>query len=62
MYVLLIVIVCKKNGELCLCVDYWKLNFKIIKDVYFFFCVEELFDILCGFCYFLIMDLILGYN
>lgn len=62
LFVLLIVLVCKKDNFLCFCVDYCKLNEKIIKDKFLLLRVEEMFDVLYGLFMFLIMDFILGYN
>lgn len=48
----------KKDGSLRFCVDYRVLNVKIIKDVYLFFCIEEILDLLYGVKYFSIIDLV----
>lgn len=62
LFVLLIVLVRKKDNLFWLCVDYRKLNDKIIKDKFLLFRVEEIFDVFYGFVMFFIMDFILGYN
>lgn len=56
-----IVVVKKKNGQICLCVDYRKLNNQTIKDAYHLSNVEETFTALTGSKWFSVMDLKSGY-
>lgn len=60
-WVLLVVLVCKKDGLMCFCVDYCWLNDIIIKDVYFLLKIDEVFDYLLGYEMFFIFDLNSGY-
>lgn len=50
LWVFLIVLVCKKDGIICFCVDYCKLNFVMVKDFYLFLCIDDFIDVLFGFC------------
>ena len=47
----------KKNGKLCLCVDYRKLNDITIKNCYPLPCIDELMDRLTGANYYTKLDL-----
>ena len=51
----------KKDGQLCLCIDYHDLNKNIISDSYSLPYVEELFSQLKGVQYFSHLDLMDGY-
>lgn len=61
LWVVFIVFVKKWDGMICFCVDYWKLNFVIKKDVYLLLWIDEFFDILLGVKYFCILDFVSGY-
>ena len=52
----------KNDGSLRLCMDYRKLNRVIVKNKYPFPQIDDLFDQLCGACYFLKIDLRSGYH
>ena len=52
----------KKDGSLRLCVDYRKLNRVTVKNKYSIPRNDDLFDQLCGACYFLKIDLRSGYH
>ncbi len=56
-----IVVVRKKNGDVCLCVDYRKLNVQTIRDAYALPNLEESFSALAGLQWFSVMDLKSGY-
>lgn len=60
-WVLLFVFVWKKDGKVRWCIDYWKLNFVMKKDVYLLFFIEECIDILFGNEWFLKLDVNLVY-
>lgn len=60
-WVVLVVFVKKLDGMMCFCVDYRCLNVVIKKDSYFFLWILEVLDVLGGVCWFLILDLWLGY-
>lgn len=51
----------KKDGILRFCIDYRKLNFRIVKDVYNFLCIDDIIDRLVGFRYFIKLDFISFY-
>lgn len=51
------VFVCKKDGIVCWCIDNWKLNDCIKKNVYFFLYIDMCLDCLVGVLIFFIMDL-----
>ena len=53
--------VCKKDGSMRMCVDYHALNALTIKNKYPLSKIDELFDQLLGACYFIKIDLRLGY-
>lgn len=55
-WVLVFVLVWKKDGIFCWCVDYWVLNKVIKKDVFFLFLVDECFDMLMGNVWFFKLD------
>lgn len=57
-----IVLVCKKDGSLWLCVDYRILNSKTRKDAFPLPRIEESLDTLCGARWFSTLDLASGYN
>ena len=52
----------KKDGSLRLCVDYRKLNRVTVKNKYSIPRNDDLFDQLCGACYFSKIDLRSGYH
>lgn len=60
-WVFFIVIVCKLDGFIRFCVNYCKVNEVIIKDLYFLFRINDFFDVLCGFLWFFVLDLQLGF-
>ena len=61
-YAFPIVLVKKKDGSLCLCVDYRQLNQKTRKDAFPLPRIEESLDALTGARWFSTMDLASGYN
>ena len=52
----------KKDGSLRFCVDYRKLNKVTVKNKYLLPHIDDLFDQLCGACYFSKIDLRSGYH
>lgn len=48
----MLVIVLKKNGKVCVCVDYWELNKVIIKNRYFLFFIDCILDVVVGYEFF----------
>lgn len=56
-----IVIVRKKDGSICLCVDYWQLN-KTCRDAFPLPRIEESLDALSGAKWFSTMDLASGFK
>ncbi len=56
-----IIVVRKKNRDVCLCVDYRKLNVQTIRDAYALPNLEESFSALAGSQWFSVMDLKSGY-
>jgi hypothetical protein len=40
----LVVLVLKKDGTMRMCIDYWALNKKTIKNQYHILCIDELMD------------------
>lgn len=56
-----IVLVCKKDGSIRLCIDYRKLNLRTIRDAYALPNIEETFTALSGAKWFSVMDLKSGY-
>lgn len=60
-WVLFVVLVCKKDGLVWFCIDYCCLNEVIIKDVYFFLNIDEVFDYFLGYVMFFILDFNSGY-
>jgi len=61
-YASLIVLVKKKDGSLRMCVNYWQLNSKTMKDVFPLPRIEKSLDALTGVRWFSTMDLASGYN
>lgn len=55
-WVLVLVLVRKKDGIFCWCIDYRVLNVVIKKDVFFLFLVDECLDILMGNFWFFKLD------
>ncbi len=49
----------KKNGKLCICVDYWKLNAKTKKDPFLLPFLDSIFDSMAGHEMYSFVD---GYN
>lgn len=60
-WLVLLLLVVKKDGLWRFCVDYRQFNLVIKKDVYFLFRIDEFFDFLVGVFYFSILDLVFGY-
>ena len=58
----LVLFVKKKDGSLHLCVDYKKLKRVTVKNKYPLPRIDDLFDLLCGACYFSKIDLRSGYH
>ena len=58
----LVLFVKNKDGSLRLYVYYWKLNRVTVKKKYPLPRIDDLFDQLCGACYFLKIDLRFGYH
>ena len=56
-----IVIVCKKTGEVCLCVDYRKLNSFTIQDSFPLFCIDEALQVVHRCNVFISFNLAQGY-
>ena len=57
----LVVLVRKKDGFLCFCIDVQKLNSRTIRDAYSLLQIEESLDCLNGACIFTSLDLKSGY-
>lgn len=57
LYLVLIVLVLKKDGKVCMCIDFCKLNEVIKKDVYFFLRIDDMLDVFNNFKYFSVLDL-----
>lgn len=57
-----IVLAKKKDGSLCLCMDYWQINNQTSKDAFPFPLTEESLDAPTGACWFPTIDLASGYN
>lgn len=60
-WVSLIVLVWKKDGFLRFCIDFRRFNNVIVKDVYLLLRIDELLDVLGGFRWFFILDMMSGY-
>ena len=56
-----IVLVCKKDGGLCFCIDFCKLNARTKKDSYLQPCIQEAIESLDGAGYFSYLDLNAGF-
>ena len=56
-----VVLVRKKNGSLCFCIDLRRLNARTIKDAYSLPCIDETLDCLGGAIIFTSLDLKRGY-
>ena len=56
-----VVLVRKKDGSLCFCIDLRKLNARMVKDAYSLPCIEESLDCLNGLWIFTSLDLKSGY-
>lgn len=56
-----VVLVRKYDGFLWLCIDYRYFNFRIIKDNYVLFRIEEILDFFLGNIYFSVLDMKFGY-
>lgn len=56
-----VVVVRKKNGKSRLCIDFRKLNARIVKDAYALPNIEEIFSALSGAKWLAVMDLKSGY-
>ena len=52
----------KLEGDLRFCVDYREFNAIIKKNHYFMFFVQEIFDRICGFKYFIKIDIMTAFN
>lgn len=61
LWVSLIVLVWKKDGFLRFCIDFRRFNNVIVKDVYLLLRIDELLDVLGGFRWFFILDMMSGY-
>lgn len=57
-----IILICKKNGEWQLCVDYWSLNEITIKDAYSIATIDEIFNELHGAQFFSKINLKSGFH
>ena len=56
------VLVCKSNGDLRMCMDYLQLNSKVKKDTYPLPRIEDVLESLKGATYFSSLDLAHGYH
>lgn len=56
-----IVVVTKKNGQVCFCIDYRKLNLQTVKDAYALPRMDDTFTALSGSKWFSVLDLKSGY-
>lgn len=61
LWVVFVVLVCKKDVRMYFCVDYYWFNEVIVKDVYLFLKIEEVFDYFLGYVMFFILDFSSGY-
>ncbi len=57
-----LVLVCKKNGDIRLCVDFQNLNWASKKENYLLQPMEQILQKVFGFEMFLLLDDFLGYN
>src|SRR5713226_731756 len=57
-----VIFVKKKDGTLCLCIDYNQLNKMTIESRYSFPCIDDLFNQLCGATIFSKIDLRSSYH
>ena len=56
-----VVLVCKKDGGLCFCIDFHKLNARTKKDSYLLPCIQGAIESLVGVEYFSCLDLKAGF-
>lgn len=56
-----VVLIPKKDGSYCFCIDYHKLNGVTKKDVYPLPCIDDILDTLSGAKFFSTIDLAVGY-
>ena len=56
-----VVIVRKMNGEIQLCVNYWKLNFTVVRDAFPLPCIDEALQAVDNCQWFMCFDLAKGY-
>ena len=52
----------KKDGSLCLCIDYWGLNTIIFKNRHFLPLIQSFLDLILGFWFFTKLYIIITYN
>lgn len=60
-WVSFILLVKKKDGLICFCIDYRKINVVVKKNVYLFFRIDECLELLLGLKFMCIIDLVFGY-
>lgn len=60
-WVSFILLVKKKDCLICFCIDYRKINFVVMKNVYLYFRIDECFELLLGLKFMCIFDLVFGY-
>lgn len=60
-WVSFILLVKKKDGLICFCIDYRKINVVVKKNVYLFFRFDECLELLLGLKFMCIIDLVFGY-
>lgn len=61
LWVNVVVLVRKRDGSFYFCVDYRKLNVRIVREFYKFFVKFDVFDCLFGVDFFFIIDFKSGY-